>query len=1115
MLESKNLGFGKVHWGLGMARGRAMSARCGTLLGTASFLALILAGPSAMAQCAPDPATDGDTVTCSGVDTDGFSAPFGVDQLNVIVESGTSVSTSIGVGAITLFGNDNTVRNDGSIAGALSGAGLAVDFGETFRLDNGGTITAEDGEGVSIDSVNDVIVVNEADGVIRSENGTSALAISHLSGTSTDRVTNDGVIESLAGDGIDIETIGVGIDAFIQNNGRITAAENGINAFEVGSSGGGAILFSIENTGLIEAGAGSFGVRIDGLEGTARAVNSGEIRAGNGILSGLGVTDILNTATGRIVTTTENGFGVRVSNVFNDAQITIVNEGEITSSASGVDLISAEGETVSITNRGALSADGEDARGVSVPFGFAQNITFLNEGDITIPNGEAVVLGSLDTIDFDNTGNISGVIELSNISSTGLIEFANAGTISGQLTIDGDRANIINTGSILGGVVDGTLDGGSLLGTTTVFNSGTIDTMTLGIGNDTVTLAPTGQFLGLVDGGAGSDLLIVDTDDFARTLEGDLFTEFEQFEKRGAAPVTLTGELEFQIGAGEILVSVLEGELILAPDSRLNAGGIAGGGRVDIAEGARLSGSGSINGDVFVSGVFNPSAEPAPISIEGTFNMNPSGTYEFTFDGSNRDFLTVSEEVNLAGGINVIVPTTVVGDFTRLIIQAGENSDIVGEFDRVTTVGNSRVRLEPRFTNLFGVENQQFIRISSLGPVETLEAPIPTLSAASRMGYMTTRGQHEAVFNRANRIAINNPATAYQPFDGLLNDYDFEGSLGFASPLLMFASAGVNAAPSSGDDYSNPFFNVDPKQRTSSGPRWTTYASLSAGFGKYGNLGAQSGFDYRDAHMALGIDYFITGSTYVGVALGHSQIRSDIRPGNPDVLPDGGDLDSDSVGLTFYAAHVNPKGFYVNGAMSYFRNFYSHARTAVPGLGEEGQTFANFGGNEFGFSLLGGYDVGDETGSFGVYAGGSLANATVGDYTESGLEGVGLFNLDGEGLFIVDEQNTDFYSVKAGVRKSWRFEKFAHTFVPQVRGGARVEFQEKGEVVQTVFSLGRGSAIPVTIDATDRGIFELGGSILTTFGNYAALGAAYDAEIGMGGYDQVSHKFGIFWRARL
>jgi hypothetical protein len=65
--------------------------------------------------CAPDPASSGQTVTCSGNTPAGFQAGGGVDNLTVNVLPGATVSD--GGGGVIIGVNDfNTVTNSGTLS---------------------------------------------------------------------------------------------------------------------------------------------------------------------------------------------------------------------------------------------------------------------------------------------------------------------------------------------------------------------------------------------------------------------------------------------------------------------------------------------------------------------------------------------------------------------------------------------------------------------------------------------------------------------------------------------------------------------------------------------------------------------------------------------------------------------------------------------------------------------------------------------------------------------------------------------------------------------------------------------------------------------------------------
>jgi len=99
--------------------------------------ASLFAASAAKAQCTPDPAVSGQTVTCNGNDPDGFQAGGGVNNLTVNVQPGATVFDN-GTAAIQV--NDgNTVTNRGALT---AGAGTnAIASANANNIINIGTIT--------------------------------------------------------------------------------------------------------------------------------------------------------------------------------------------------------------------------------------------------------------------------------------------------------------------------------------------------------------------------------------------------------------------------------------------------------------------------------------------------------------------------------------------------------------------------------------------------------------------------------------------------------------------------------------------------------------------------------------------------------------------------------------------------------------------------------------------------------------------------------------------------------------------------------------------------------------------------------------------------------------
>lgn len=210
--------------GKGLWRRQGRLRRCGaaSLAGASLvFVGLGLGATPANAACAPDPATSGQTVTCSGTDTDGFQAGAGVDSLNVNVLSGAIVNDN---GALSIGVNDsNTVNNNGTVSAGSGLTGIAV--GNFNTVINNSTITVLD-SGLGIQAIDHNVITNA--GTITTGDNGAAISVGD-----NNTVTNSGALS--------VGASGVGVFAG-QNNtitnaatGTITGGDGASGIFAVGS----------------------------------------------------------------------------------------------------------------------------------------------------------------------------------------------------------------------------------------------------------------------------------------------------------------------------------------------------------------------------------------------------------------------------------------------------------------------------------------------------------------------------------------------------------------------------------------------------------------------------------------------------------------------------------------------------------------------------------------------------------------------------------------------------------------------------------------------------------------------------------------------------------------
>src|SRR6266540_389043 len=126
------------------AQGRRRRDTAARAVAISAFLAgLCLSAAPANAACAPDPASSGQTVTCSGSTPGGFQAGGGVDNLTVNVLAGATASDG-GSGMIIGVNNFNTVTNSGTLTAGPLSRGIFASANNTIVNAASGVITLGD-----------------------------------------------------------------------------------------------------------------------------------------------------------------------------------------------------------------------------------------------------------------------------------------------------------------------------------------------------------------------------------------------------------------------------------------------------------------------------------------------------------------------------------------------------------------------------------------------------------------------------------------------------------------------------------------------------------------------------------------------------------------------------------------------------------------------------------------------------------------------------------------------------------------------------------------------------------------------------------------------------------
>lgn len=334
------------------------------LLGSVAA-ACLFAPPTASAQCAPDPATAGDDVVCTGTDTDGFTT-F-ANNISLTVQEGASVTGPANASeVISMVGNAGSFTNLGSIEGS-----------PTFAF--GGAVVLSGG------SQNETIGINEGD-IFSSAPGARVLSLFQGVGRFENR--EGGAIRA-AQFGLGVE-IGGGFNGLLQNSGLISA-EDGTTVFSntlivLGRNRHGSIENTTTGRILSETGTAITHIGPD----TILVSNAGVIRGGKGIEVNVG-SSVINAAGGLIEGTT----GAALTSTAIQGRAEFTNDGTLRSNGDTL-----RGNSYLLINRGVIEGN------------VSQN-SILGAQDV-LNTGE--IIGNVNLGEFhdalENTGMITGDVSL-------------------------------------------------------------------------------------------------------------------------------------------------------------------------------------------------------------------------------------------------------------------------------------------------------------------------------------------------------------------------------------------------------------------------------------------------------------------------------------------------------------------------------------------------------------------------------------------------------------------------------------------------------------------------------------------------------------------------------
>ena len=952
------------------------------LAAVAAILAgLCLSGTSANALCAPDPASSGQTVTCSGNDADGFQAGAGVNTLTVNVLPGAIVSDN-GTAAISV-NDSNTVTNGGTLTvGALL---TGINAGSFNNLTNNAGITAGD-NGIGISALDFNNLANN--GTITVGNFAAAIAIGD-----NNKVTNSGTLAA--------GSSGTGIFAGVNNTvtnaatGIITIADNGNGIFVAGNS-------TVTNAGAIAIGAtagpaaGIFAINDDNtiVNSAGASISAGDVAVAIFVQGNR--TTVSNAGT---LTAADGGAGIVVygddAKVTSSASINVAND-----FGAGISL---QGDRAVITNSGHIVV-GNTSSGILV---LGEANTIINRGTITAGN------------DFPSAG-----IDVSSLGS-GTNHIVNTGTIN--VGTDGTGIVVNGNGTVFN---SGTINAAAGFAAIEFCGCGAGNVLTLGPGsviNGLVLGAGTFQL-----GGTGSD-----TFNLGLIGPGQQYDGFSTFNKVDSSNWTVvgTGAQDWNVlggtlsvngtitgavtvsaggalaGIGTVGDTTIAGGGIFLPGNGTPGSSLTVGGNLALQSGALYmvqlnsvtSTFANVTGNAALAGTVGASFAPGS-TVQKQYTIMTAGSLSGAFDGAG-----------VVGGPGGLV-ATVSYDATHAFLN------FALDFSAMPGLNVNQRNVGTALTNFFNANGGIPAAFATLGAAGLTQAS----------GELGT-GSQQATFNAMNQ------------FLGLLTDpfvagrgNGFGGNTG-ASPFAdeadragAYAASGKPRSKSERDAY-GMITKAVPRNDLLD-PRWSVWA---AGFGGSqttdGNpvLGSNT-VTSRLFGAAVGADYLFSPYTIAGFALAgggtNFSLANGLGSGRSDLFQAG----------AFVRHTIGPA--YFTGALAYgWQDVMTDRTVTIAGVD---RLRAQFNADTFAGRFEAGYRYATPWMGITPYAAAQVTTFDLPNYAEAVVSGANTFAQSYAAKSVTDTRSelglrTDkSFAVQGGLLTLRGRAAWAHDFNPDRSIGA-------------------------------------------------------------------------------
>jgi uncharacterized protein with beta-barrel porin domain len=604
---------------------------------------------------------------------------------------------------------------------------------------------------------------------------------------------------------------------------------------------------------------------------------------------------------------------------------------------------------------------------------------------------------------------------------------------------------------------------------------------------------------------------------------------------QGGGSHTVAGTLTLAAGAGSSGTYELDGGSLSAGLININTGGhfLRNGGALnydtlnfqggdytgDLVNQTRITGTGTINGNLVNAGTVSPGHSPGALTINGSYTQTATGTYQAEIASA-----TSYDQINVTGNpgtasLNGALAISLLGGYRPLgsqvfsIITAtggvtGTFSSIVNQQIGLTLSWQPRYHpnsvdlwVQRNYSNLVGLTaNQRSVgnmlnsvadtAAGDLNDVMNALDNLPNIGAlanaytqispekAGALASLGLTGAGSQMRNLAQWITNGRFGTReVQSAFGL----DSLGHYGVSGAGLMLAYNGSSLA------------GLLSGQKTGAGASPLAFYLLpNLLLGGQGTTVSQTGYSFTGAGFTLGGDYRVQDDFLVGLATGYNHLGASFRGS-------GGKVENNNWPLTAYAAYL-PESGYAFGSLGYSLNLFTLDRNiAFPGINRRAQSSPT--GHQLNGYGEAGYDLKWRRLVVTPLVSLAYSHIWVDGFKE---DGAGSLNLN------VGSQSAESLQTGVGAKISLPLKRNATLVVPQVYATYQHEFANDSRGLDARLSQG-GNTCTWQTDSPHRDFAVLGANCTLGIRKNVRAQLDYNVEVGRGGYTAHSLNAALRW----